>query len=204
MKEISDLMSRNEEEINHFTTEYQISEKKLSLCEKEINTFQQHVQNYEGIYMKLKNMYEKFCDNYKNFHQQLSAVKAKLVDRKKEISAWTNSVSSNISDAQNSLKIEKDLLKASKSERIKNKNENTCLEQQIKNERKCLKYLIEQNDLFDQRSNKLDLKIKENNEKSEILEEKKRCLMELKEKSNKKEAEEAELLQMKMSEKTER
>lgn len=201
------MISKVEQETNQLITESQILEKKLSLCKKETITFQQYVQNNEEIYTKLKNMYDNVGESIKDFHEHLSAVKAKYIDQKKVIPAWTNSISPKIANAQNNLKIKKDLLRATKLETLKYKKENACRERLIKEKKDRLNYLKEQNEQLEQRSEKLNLKIKENEEKNRILEENKKGLIELKRNSQQMKEDhkkQTELLQLKISEKTDR
>lgn len=201
------MISKVEQETNQLITESQILEKKLSLCKKETITFQQYVQNNEEIYTKLKNMYDNVGESIKDFHEQLSAVKAKHIDQKKLIPAWKDSISPKIANEQNNLKIKKDLLTATKLETRKYKNENACRERLIKEKKDRLNYLKEQNEKLEQSSHELSLKIKENEEKNQILEEKKKCLTELRENSKQMEEDHkkrTELLQMDISEKTDR
>lgn len=196
-----------EEVSSQLETEDEILKQKQTLLERDMNTLQQQVKSAEVIVEKFVTLLANIRDSFKEYHNEYVETKTKHDEQRKEIAAWKIDISAKMSDKKNNIAKKKSSNEAMKLETLRCKKENANLQQQIIETEKHLMYLKEKDEQLLQRSERLDLKIKDNKEKEEIILERKNNLKKLKEDLKQMEEDhhhQMETLSLKTSEKKER
>lgn len=199
------LIKKSDEAISVLKTEDQILDRRVSETKKQINVFQQHVTKDEEIVSKFQIFFNKERENLKQLNRNVGDIKSQYAAQKKDAAINNNCAS--VSAMRLKLDQLNGHLEVLKCDRINCENEKSTLKQNIFEQRERLISLQELNKKLDEKSDKVETNIEENQKKEDILSQKHKQLAEMKEKLRQIEEtgnKEIETLQVKIEEKKEK